>query len=684
MKPTKPIALLAATTAAALGACADDPGLATRTQLVQYQTCSQLETDLEDAMIAQLHAQIDQYGGNGWGGPETDGDAPSSGDAGDSGDGRQEGEDFSGTNNQEDGVDEADFLKTDGYYIYTLNGRQLRILAVPEFGQLEPVSATDVEGHPTQMLVDSERERAVVFSIVPVYDLPEQHPLRAQLGDPDDQGNWTWRTWDVTKVTVLDISDRAAPSLLREVYLEGWYQTARKHDASVRLAAYSYINNSVLWNWYSLYAPYADNPALGKLLVAAAVRELTLDELVPRYYTRTPDGALAINALTDEACGEFYRPTNSSAYGMTSLYSLDLAEDDLAVDADTIVSNWPTVYASSDQLVLTEPAHGWWWFWDNDTDPEQLNVHAFDISTPGETTYLASGRVEGLLFDQFSIDEHDGTIRLATTDNRWSRWWTTDAPPPDNHVWVLEQQGDALETIGHVGGIAPNESIFAARFLDDRAFLVTFEQVDPLFTIDLRDPTAPTVVGELKVPGFSTYLHPIAEDRLLAIGVGGDEAGASWGQTQVSMFDASDFANPALQDTLSLQAEGDWSWSEAQYEHKAFQYWAPKGLLAVPVSTYSERVTPEGYYAYSYLSRLDVIDVDVDAGLSLRGSIDHSALYRTDQYWYYRDIRRSIFMGDYLYAVSDRGITVHQVSDLAEVTRQELPGYTEGDWWWWW
>jgi hypothetical protein len=671
-------ALVVAAGAATLGGgCLDNDGnafTALRTRLVQYQSCDDLERDLEDMMIANVEAQIDSYGWWGWG---DDAGAPEA-----DGDGRQEGVDYSGTNNQEDGVDEADFVKTDGYHIYALNGPRLHIFGVPEFGQLVPASVFDIEGHPTQMLIDRDAGRAVVFSLIPVWNLPEDHPLHEHLGESTDDG-WYWRSWDVTKITVVDVSDRAAPSLVREVFVEGWYQTARKHGTSVRLASHSWVNNKILWSWWRYLYEHGDDREAAKAAIREAIRALPLDDMVPRYYVRTRDGRLTPNALTTATCSQFYAATDSHAFGMTSLYTLDLGADDLAIDADNVVSNWPTVYASQDTLVLTEPAHGWWWFLDRDTDPEQLNVHAFDISQPGQSHYLASGRVEGLLFDQFSIDEEGGRIRLATTDNRWARWWRDDAPPPDNHVWVLEQRGSALVTIGHLGGIAPNESIFAARFVGDRGFLVTFEQVDPLFTIDLRDPYAPRIAGELHVPGFSTYLHQLADGRLLGIGVGGDEQGATWGQTQVSLFDTSDFDRPRLQDRLALQAEGDWSWSEAQWEHKAFQYWAPKELLAVPVSTYREYRDGNGW-RWDYLSRLELINVSLRDGLSRKGSIDHTHLYTNDSYWYFRDVRRTIFMGDYLYAISDRGITVHRTADLQRVTQQPLPGYDPDDWYWWW
>jgi uncharacterized secreted protein with C-terminal beta-propeller domain len=153
------------------------------------------------------------------------------------------------------------------------------------------------------------------------------------------------------------------------------------------------------------------------------------------------------------------------------------------------------------------------------------------------------------------------------------------------------------------------------------------------------------------------------------------------------MFDVGDFANPSLFDVEALVQEGDWGWSEALYEHKAFQYWAPKKLLAVPLSSYRYLDAPNeqgGYWEYT--SRLELVTVDTETGLAPHGTIDHSDLYNvdSDQYWYYRDIRRSIFMGDYIYAISDRGVSVHHTSDLELVTLETLPGYSPDDWYWWW
>lgn len=687
MLPTRAVTRSAlAVLALTLVGCSDDLGLpedhllSDTTQLVQYQTCAQLEHDLEDQLIREVWVQIDRVD---WYGPdfaEDGGGAPTSGD---NGGGREEGTDYSGTNNQEAGVDEADLVKTDGYHLYALNGNRLHIFGVPEFGQLVPESVTPIEGHPRELLLDKDAGRAVVFSYVYVHALPVGHPLRALTGYQDDDNGWYWRADVLTKLTVLDVSDRTAPELVREVYYEGWYQTARKIDSSVRVATYAHIDNGTIGSWWQVLHDSGYDRTWTKLEMRRRIRALSLADLIPQLFVRDPNGVFEVHGLSQQNCRAFYRPTDSHARGIASILSFDLLGATLSFDADHVVANWATFYASRDKLVLAEPAHDWWWYWYFENDPDQLNVHVFDISQPGQSHYAGSGRVLGQLSDQFAIDEHEGRIRLATTTNIFRGWWGVDdsAPPEmENHVWVLRQAGTHYLPVGHVGGIALGERITAARFLDDKGYLVTFRQIDPLFTIDLSDPDAPQLVGELKIPGFSTYLHPLGTERLLTIGVGGDEQGANW-RTTISTFDVSDFANPTLTAALPIVGEQGWGWSEALSEHKAFQYFAPKRLLAVPQSNYEH--VGNGYYRY--LSKLEVIEVNPDTGaLAHKGAIDHTPYYATDQYWSYLDIRRSVFMGDYLYAISDKAITVHRTTDLGQVTAQPLPGYTPGsDYWWW-
>jgi Beta propeller domain len=679
-------ALLAA---AGLAACTDDRPSGhlaqTTTQLTQYDSCSALEADLKEMLIGEVDTDIERIDDPRYGGGAQAGDAGGGASPPPATPPREEGKDYSGTNNQEQGVDEADFVKTDGYHIYVINGRRLHIFGVPQFGQLVPESVTDLEGYPTQMLVDRDANRAVVFSMIDASTLPADHPLRAKLVR-NEYGYSYWRIDSVSKITVLDITDRTKPTLVREVFFEGSYQTARKVGSSVRLSAYSWLEVPALWNWYSDYYNNGRDKAAARRHAHAAIDALTLGDLVPELYVRTPDGALVSESLTNSACRSFYRPSDSHARGISSIMSFDLLGPVLHVDADHVVSNWATFYSSTDTLVLTEAAHDWWWYWWYEDDPEHLNVHAFDISVPGQTRYIGSGRVEGWLFDSFSIDEEAGNIRLATTTDMFRRWWLKNPPQPDNHIWVLRADGDKLRTVGHLAGLGTGERIMSARMIGDRGYVVTYHQVDPLWTLDLSDPTAPRKVGELKVPGFSTYLHPMDNGKLLSIGVGGDDHGANW-KTQISMFDVGDLAHPALDSVLPIALEDGWGWSEAQWEHKAFQYWAPKNLLAVPEGSYQQvSAGPPGSYSWKYLSRLEVINVDPAGALSLRGTIDHSPYYEEDQShaWSYVDIRRSIFMGDYIYAISDKAITAHRVSDLQPVALAKLPGYVPGDYWWWW
>jgi hypothetical protein len=214
------------------------------------------------------------------------------------------------------------------------------------------------------------------------------------------------------------------------------------------------------------------------------------------------------------------------------------------------------------------------------------------------------------------------------------------------------------------------------------AYVVTFEQIDPLWTIDLSDPTNPTVLGELEVPGVSTYIHPISDGMLLTIGLApanADGTGLDWSTTRIQTFDVSDPTTPTQNDHLDLAPVDNpnddgwsWGWSEATYEHKAFQYWAPKGLLAVPLSTYryNSWTDASGDYrwSYDYVSKLMLVEVNETSGdLSVYGTVDHSLFYDgEDSQWWGGEtqVRRSIFMGDFVVALSAGGVTATNLTTL--------------------
>ena len=717
-----------------------------------YNECENLLADLQDSIYNEMLVSLDQQaywhwaapvwrGGGVWiegdvammdGAPEMAADE-SAGSSDSDGGGSREGE-YSGTNNQEEGVDEADFLKTDGYHIYMLNGNLLVIMGVPEFGELTLESNMSVQGYPMQMMLDGDR--IVIASSISYWNLPTDDPLRELMSEEvtvsypgEEEYSYTYtRVQNLVKYTVVDISDRTAPEVERELYIEGNYHTARLVDGTMRSVTHLWTYIEGMRTWVHLPQTYWEsdsdeermeiwNQSMEETIAAnqAIIDDLTLDDFAPHIYEVGDDG-LFQHPISSGDCDEFSASADSAGRGFTTIMTIQMMSEDSEMEVAHITSSWAHVYASQDVMVLAEPANDWWWFWRNFGWDDATNIHVFDISDPTETTYVASGRVDGTVQDQFSLSEHNGVIRVATTEDAWGRWWleTEEWTGPTNNVFTLVAMecmipegcdGDSSERvqIGHVGDIAEGERIWSARFMGDRAYLVTFRNIDPLWVIDLTDPTDPEILGELEVPGVSTYIHPVDANTLLTIGIGPGEdgLGLDWSMTQISLFDVSDPTNPTLSDSLPLspayEEDGcdewgcgwSWSYSEATYEHKAFTYWAPEQLLAVPLSTYRytyDEVIIDGrtytYSGYEFVSTLELIDVDAENGtLSTHGMVNHSEFYNEDGLsgWWAgsTSIRRSIFMGDYIYAFSAAGASVHRTDDLEPMVELDIPGHDQ-------
>ena len=710
---------------------------------------------------------------------------------------------FSGTNNQEEGVDEADFVKTDGNYIYMINNGKLVILAVPEFGSLNFQSATSIEGNAQEMML--AEDKLVVLSSVYSWSLSEDDSLWNLVWDDSAS---RMRVTSLTKFSVFDISERNEPTLINELYLEGWYLTAREQNGMVRTITHGYLDLPGLKSRVEISPDYQDsyynldwdNPVrqeIWNLSINSTIENndividgASIEDLMPQMYLRTINGVSKV-PMRSETCSEFIATKDNVGTQFTSILTLDLLSTSFSYEADHLMGNWPVVYVSQDTLVIAEPAQDWWWYWGADEIEEATNIHAFSLTSEG-TSYLGSGRVDGTVLDQFSLSEYDGNIRLATTTGEWNRWWMVDPDPMENHVVILQPNSttSSLNEIGRIDGIAPDERIWSARFVEDKAYIVTFRQIDPLWTIDLSDPTNPKIMGELEVPGVSTYIHPLDENNILTIGIGPADLetglGLDWSNTQVSMFDVSNFTSPQLASVLSLSPVSSedsnvwtWGWSEATYEHKAFQYWGPKNMLAIPASTHrsyyvehsnldekeewcNDRVEsmtwllmPEedvdeeaestesetgsegsagaqarsdpppssdgdgsepnensddsggselsdedreylvnycmenhhydGYWKYEYISQLILVNVESGTPLSVYGTVNHSHFYNQDncQYCYWSgsqtNIQRSIFMGDYIYAISSGGITVTNLTSMENSDEIEFSNYIEDE-----
>ena len=688
-------------------------------QLFAYDDCEDLEQALKSSLEEEYRTLLLQaieeqyyYGGGMW---MDDAEVAMAEDSASDGGAtstprstpnRVEGEDFSGTNNQEAGVDEADFVKTDGYHIYYLQGNNLHIFGVPEFGELEATASMALAGTPAAMMLDGDQ--LVVISNLNPWRIHGSHPVVDAMGWNDAYGSW--RTNSLTKFTVLDITNRSQPEVDRELYIEGSYITAREVSGTVRTVTHAWMNIQGLQSWLNLPNGYwnldYDDPlrleirekVAWETMVnnAAVLDEMTLEDLIPQVY-EYDNGVVTTYAMSDGDCRDFVAPEDGLNRGISSIFSLDLTSSTFDFEVDHVVGTYPQVYASTDVLVLAESAFDWWWFWGNDGLNEMTNLHTFDISAPDATLYTGSGRVNGTVVNQFALSEYEGVLRVASTTGQWARWWMDNPEPMSSQVVTLVRSVDVetgkqvLVEAGRVDGIAPGERIWSARYDGDRAYIVTFEQIDPLWVIDMSDPSEPTILGELKVPGVSTYIHPLSRDHLLTIGLApanADGTGLDWSGTQLSLFDVSDTTNPLQDAALRISPvsrdrahEWSWSWSEANYEHKAFQYWAPKALLAVPLSTYRSVDWYENgryYYKYEYISKLVLVEVNETEGtLSVYGEVNHSSLYdgNEDQnrWWDDRNIRRSIFMGDFVYAISSAGVTATNLTTLTETASLAIP-----------
>lgn len=456
---------------------------------------------------------------------------------------------FSTTNVHEAAADEPDLVKTDGKRIVSVVDGKLRIVDVAA----RSVSTTiPLDGHAHSVLVSGDRA-LVAYS-------PEHKPATSSF---------------LVERGGLALVDLAAGKVLRTLTVDGMHIDARMVGSTARVV----VRSAPRFEFAYPHDGVSESTALSRN--RGIIERSTIKDWLPRFEL-SPGGTEHLD------CAALSRPSGYTGTSMLTVLSVDLLADLSARDSVAIAADGDTVYGTGTSLyVADDRTPRWSGAFTSDlpmpmpsqTGPAKTDVHQFDVSAPGKPVYLASGSVEGWLLNQYSLSEHEGRLRIATTTGGPTRGPAAeDAPPSESAVVVLERKDKTLTQVGRVGGLGKNEQIYSVRYLGDTAYVVTFRRTDPLYAVDLSDPTAPKVTGELKITGFSAYLHPLGDGRLLGVGQEATDEGRATG-VQVSLFDVS---GPTP--TRITQFHQPDSYSMAEHDPHAFLHFPERDLVVLPIS----------------------------------------------------------------------------------------------------
>lgn len=511
---------------------------------------------------------------------------------------------YSKTNIQVEGVDEADIVKTNGELIFIASWDSVAIVnAYPpaEMMLLSYVNISDLFDSKDvyayiQGLYVSGNELILVLSCNGIYRYNETEPASFAYA------SYYYYQNSVTVLVVIDVSDPISPSLKQKFEVSGNPITTRMVGDTVYAISQFYI-------WKSNDTYLLPEIVTGKYTETISPREI--------YYD--PDAILPSSFLN----------------------ILAVNVDDMRWDSLSILADYSsTIYMSGSSLYLTFLK--WNYYWNAFNMPDRASESSsictttiYKIESDGLLMAVtARGDVNGYPVNQFALDEYDSYLRIATTDGLWNN--------RTNAVYVLDS---SLAIVGSLEDIAPNESIYSARFVGNTLYLVTFRLVDPFFVIDLTNPSAPRLLGELELPGFSTYLHPIDDKHILGIGIEGS-------QLKISMFNVSDLTAPV---EAFRYVTRNSSYSEANWDHKAVLFDVAKELLVIPVTETNFTYIDEYNYSYYYTQGAYVFKVSVIEGIELRGIIEHGSSY----------VQRALYIGEYLYTISSCFVKANLMSDLS-------------------
>jgi inhibitor of cysteine peptidase len=540
---------------------------------------------------------------------------------------------FSETNNQVQGVDEGDIVKTDGSYIYQLTDRRLLITVANPVKEMKVVSSTSFKENMQPHHLFLQKDKLLVIG-------NSWSPAHFQ-GDKQESIASTMPVDGTTVALLYDISDKAKPSLLRHVELEGQYVTSRKIDSNVYLISNLYPNYWML--------EQGGNPDLRPRVKDS----LTGDETTP----------LPIENI------KYFPQSQSPNY--TLLTAMNMDDPKASLNVQSYLGRGDKVYMSKKNLYVAVEKYN------EDamksSTSSNTEIYKFSVSD-GKIEYASSGHVEGRALNQFSMDEHKGYFRIATTKGAV---WNSDSPS-SNALYILDEN---MKNVGEVTNLARGEQIYSVRFMGDKAYMVTFKQVDPLFVIDTADPKAPKVLGELKIPGFSTYLHPIDEHHLIGFGfdtkvVDDDKAANEEPRIvrqgmKVSLFNITDFQHPKETDTEIIGGAGTHSY--LLDDHKALLHEPSRNLYGFPISVYHEKEEGRHELDFDYQGAL-LYEITPEKGIVLKSQLKEEENKSKEYYEQWEDqIQRLLYIDNQLYTVSHKRVTAYSLDDLKKENAIDLP-----------
>ncbi len=540
---------------------------------------------------------------------------------------------YSNTNVQVAGVDEPDVVETDGRYLYSLSRHELIVREIGDDAQPTVVARLALGNDLRGMLLAGNRLTVLA--------------QKNKMVDPNEV------YVPQTEVIVFDVSDPANASIVERTFVDGSYTDARAIGDKVYLVSHSDFflpKPRVLGG--STAGEYEPGTYETQEEYLARIEDQVLDLVLPTLTSFGGDGELANSGWLVEPT-EIYRPQSDEQTQLNNVVVFEIGDQQLGpLDAIVVAADSATeIHLSEDGLyILGTELPQWsrltWWPLGQTGNGQDTSILKFSVDDQsGELALAAAGNVSGRLLDQFSFDTHEGYLRIATTAGNG-----TEAT---NNLYVLQQNGESLEIVGQIEGIAPGEQIYSARFLGDQAYVVTFRTVDPLYAVDLSDPADPQIVGELKIPGFSNYMQDIGGGFLLGLGRDASTGTGLYADPQVSLFDVSDLSDPQLAARYTLPV-GRTGGLNLFYDHHSVAYFPEHGILTI-VAPASEESSGEGLWAF----RIDTSTEAIDAGTA----IEHlTTIQHADSFW-----TRAVRMGDKLVVSSASQVTVHDLPTPGEI-----------------